>query len=101
MLEPDGRRLPGTGAAYERKRVLPALLARDAGQFGTREPEATLRVLAALAGARRRERARAGSAAYDLERHFGLTQAIGVETGRLGKQKRRSREGTALKHPPD
>ena len=49
----------------------------------------------------RRERARAGSAAYDLDRHFGLTQAIRVETGRFGKQKRRSREGTALERQPD
>ena len=69
MLEPDGwsslgavaramiaQLAPSPGTACERNRSLPRLLARDAGHFGTREPEATLQVLAALAGAKGRGR---------------------------------------------
>ena len=74
-------------AKYDRHRILPGLLRQSLDRHGALEPDATLRILAALANAQRRERALAACRTYDLDRHIGLTLAIRAEREHLGKIK--------------
>ena len=79
--------MPRSAANYDRHRVLPGLLRQGTDRHGAPEPAATLRIVAALANAQRRERARAGGRNYNLDRHIGLTLAIRAEREHLGKIK--------------
>jgi hypothetical protein len=71
--------------AYERSRMLVRLLPVGPDEIAGAEPETTRRIVLKLVRALRTERARgrAGHWTYDLNRHFGLLQALKAEQERL------------------
>lgn len=75
------RSLEAGAAAYDRRRMLPRLIAAGPDLVGDETPEGRLRVIRLLGRALRGERCRgrAGHWTYSLDRHIGLVQAIRAE----------------------
>ena len=82
---PTRRRGAGSGSDQPINYVrssLPGIIPVDLNDIGF-EPDATRVIVKRLAGALRRERARAGHWTYDLKRHIDLLRAHSAENARL------------------
>lgn len=74
----------GRGEAYDRRRILPRLIALDPADLDREGAQLDATIRERLARALRAERrsGRAGSWTYDLNRHLALLQAIAAEAKR-------------------
>ena len=75
-----------TIAAWDRRRMLPRLIAIGPEELADDSREGRAAVIARLLGALRGERARgrAGHWSYSLDRHIGLVQALAAERRHRG-----------------